>query len=179
MIKEIINNKDFKITSQRLTLVPATQDDAEIYYKKFNSNIAKYQISAPFNSITAASELLKNFSMFKKNGIHLILNIMNTDNIFIGSLEIYNLHTSSPEIGLWISEEYQNKGYAYESILAFINFIKKNSDITEIIYEADIRNINSIKLVKKLKAIKQNFHIVKNDIGKELKLNQYLLVISR
>lgn len=176
MIKEIINKNDFMINTRNLKLVPVTINDAPLYFKEFSPEITEYQISAPFENIESAKKLIKEFNNYKAEGIHLILTILNKNNVFTGSLEIYNLNTKTPEIGLWICKKYQRKGYAFESILGLVNFLKNNSLLYDgIYYEADIRNISSIKLAEKLGAVKESFHIEKNDLGVELKLNKYII----
>lgn len=173
MIRELINRNDFCITTKRLHLIPLNHQYINDYYEEFNSEITKYQYPDPFTSIEAAKEFLTNFIQLRKEGIALVCVILDMNWVFIGSVEVYHMHTSTPEIGIWISQKYQSRGYGFEAIKGIIDYIKDNGNIDYFIYEADYRNYESAKLINKLKGEKHGHKDVISDGGKQLKLDVY------
>lgn len=173
MLRELINREDFCIITKRLRLVPLNYEYINEYYKEFNSEITRYQYPEPFISIEATKEFFTNFIELRKEGIVLVCIIIDMKGAFIGSVEVYHIHTSTPEIGIWISQKYQSKGYGFEAIKGIINYIKANEKIDYFIYEADCRNNDSAKLINKLNGEKQGHKDVISDSGKELKLDIY------
>lgn len=173
MLRELINKNDFCITTERLRLVPLMYEYISEYYEEFNSEITKYQYPEPFASIEATKEFFTNFIQLRKEGIVLVCVIVDMNGVFIGSIEVYHIHTSTPEIGIWISQKYQSMGYGFEAIKGVMEYIKANEKIDYFIYEADYRNDESTKLINKLKGEKQGHKDVKSDSGKQLKLDIY------
>lgn len=92
---------------------------------------------------------------------------------------MHGLSEDCPELGVWIIDSAQNKGYAYDALNAVLNYVCSNYHKTEFYYEADIRNIGSIKLLHKFgdkyEIIKQDLEEVVTESGKELKLQGYVL----
>ena len=75
-----------------------------------------------------------------------------------------------------------DKGYAYDALNAVLNYVCSNYHKTEFYYEADIRNIGSMKLLQKFgdkyEIIKQDLEEVVTGSGKELKLQGYVLKLK-
>ena len=92
---------------------------------------------------------------------------------------MHGLSEDCPELGVWIIESAQNKGYAFDALNAVLNYVYLNYHKTEFYYEADIRNIGSMKLMQKFgdkyEIIKQGFEEVVTESGKELMLQGYVL----
>lgn len=173
MIKNIISRDDFVIDTDRLRMSPIEKSYAEILLREFDSGITKYQYPDPYKDIEEVYKFIDSAEEERLQGRNLILTIENRDNEFIGNIEIYGLHTSSPEIGLWIKRDKQHQGYGMEAIKAVMDFCKKNMTINYFIYEADKRNPDSIHLVDKLGGIKKEFNEYKTDSGKVLQLDLY------
>lgn len=172
-IKEIINNPEFKIETSRLEIVPISEKYAYDYFIEFDAEITKYQYAEPFKTLESTKEFIADFTELKKRGTNLVCCILDKENNFIGSIEIYRLDTKTPEIGLWIRKSEQRNGYGYESIIAVINFFQKHMDIDYFIYESDRRNPNSIKLVEALGGVEVGFNQTESNGGNILELNIY------
>lgn len=72
-------------------------------------------------------------------------------------------------------KEFQQRGYAYE---ALSNVIKKVNDDYEkewYLYEADIRNTGSMRLVERFTYRKVDMDEFTTETGKELKLQRYII----
>ena len=149
------------------------------YYKGFNSEITKYQWPDPFESIDDAKGLLLDFLDEMKKGKTLIYSVVSPDGTFFGSVEMHGLTGDCPEVGVWIVESAQKKGYAYEALKTLLDYARTEYHKTEFYYEADNRNIGSTKLLHKFEGeyeiIKQDLEECITDSGKELKLQGYVL----
>lgn len=175
MVKEIINQNEFSITTKRLTITPVDIEDAEVYFKEFTEEIAQYQYPEPFCNVEATKKFIGDFTWAKEEGLHLVCSIFNEMQDFVGSIEIYRLNNSWPELGIWICKEYQRQGYAYEALKGVITFFKGHLPLKGFIYEADRRNPSSIQLVQKLQGEQIGYQEVHSDGGQVLELMKYAI----
>ena len=104
----------------------------------------------------------------------LLFAIVDTGDKFVGSVEMHGLSDDCPELGVWIIESEQGKGYAYEALKYILDYAHRKYGKTEFFYEADVRNAGSNKLLSKLA---DDYEIealdteeLVTDSGKELKL---------
>lgn len=166
------------IQTDRLIITPFDLKSLKDYYGGFDADITKYQYPDPFTTEEGARELLQSFINLMNQGEMFFLTIFTKDNQFVGSIEVHGLKEEQPELGLWIKKEFQQRGYAYE---ALSNVIKKVNDDYEkewYIYEADIRNTGSIKLVEKFTYRKDGIDEFTTETGKELKLQRYIIKLK-
>ena len=167
------------LQTERLILEPFDMKYLKDYYENFNSEITKYQWPDSFETIDDAKTLLEDFVKEMKEEETLFYSILNLDGAFIGSAEVHGLSEECPELGIWISENEQKKGYAYEALSIVLDYACKNYHKKAFFYEADIRNEGSTKLLQKLEnqfeILKQGLEEITTDSGKELKLQGYVL----
>ena len=111
----------------------------------------------------------------------LLFSILSKNDDFIGSVEIHGLTEDCLELGIWIIESQQIKGYAYEALNEVLTYVHSKYDKSEFYYEADIRNTGSIKLLRKFnekyEIIEQRFERLTTDSRKKLELQGYILRI--
>lgn len=170
------DNKNYiNIRGNRITITPVKIEDSPIYYKEFNEEITKYQFAKPFESIDEAKSLINNFIELRHENISEMLIIRDELNNFVGSIEVYNLHSEYPEVGIWICKEKRNKGYGKEALDIIKDHLYENNGIKGLIYEADIRNEPSLKLIQKFNNLKMDYNEVTEN-GKTLKLEKYILI---
>lgn len=154
------------IQTERLIITPFDLISLKDYYEGLDADITKYQYPDPFTTEEDARELLQSFINLMNQGEMLFLTIFTKNNQFVGSIEVHGLKENQPKLGLWIKREVQQRGYAYE---ALSNVIKKvNDDYKKewYIYEADIRNTGSIKLVEKFTYRKDGIDEFTTETGK-------------
>ena len=167
------------IKSERISIVPFEMKYLNNYFSGFDAEITKFQWPDPFESIEDARYILQEFLNEMGREETLLFSILSKNDDFIGSVEIHGLTKDCPELGIWIIESQQNKGYAYEALNAVLAYVRSKYDKTEFYYEADIRNIGSIKLLRKFEEkyeiIEQGFERLATDSGKELELQGYIL----
>ena len=167
------------IKSERINIVPFEMKYLSHYFNGFNAEITKFQWPDPFESIEDAKSLLQDFLNEMGREETLLYSIFSKNDDFFGSVEIHGLTEDCPELGIWIIESEQNKGYAYEALNAVLDYVRSKYNKAEFYYEADIRNIESIKLLhkfdEKYEIIEQGFEEVTTDYGKDLELQGYIL----
>ena len=167
------------IVCDRIHIVPFDMKYLKDYCDGFNAEITKFQWPDPFESIEDARTILQGFLNEMANEEALLCSLLSKDDAFIGSVEIHGLTENCPELGIWVIESEQGKGYAYEALNAFLNYVRLKYRKTKFYYEADVRNVGSIKLLHKFDAkyeiVEQNFEETTTNSGKKLKLQGYVL----
>ncbi len=170
------------MSKDKISIVPFDMKYLDDYYNGFNTEITKYQWPDPFNQVNDAKALLQDFLDEMQRGETLFFSILSKKGNFLGSVEMHGLSGDCPELGVWIIESEQKKGYAYEALSAILNYARSNYHKTGFYYEADIRNIGSLKLLQKFEdkyeIIKQELEEAVTDSGKELKLQGYVLKVK-
>lgn len=169
------------IISEQVNIVPFEMKYLNDYYGGFNAEITKYQWPDPFESIENAKSMLQEFLNEMKRGETLLFSVLSKSDTFLGSVEVHGLVEDCPELGIWITEAEQNKGYAYEALNAVLDYVCSKYGKVKFLYEADIRNIHSTKLLHKFdgkyEIIEQGFERLTTDSGKELEMQSYILKV--
>ena len=167
------------IKSERINIVPYEMKYLNDYFSGFNAEITKFQWPDPFESIEDAKSMLQEFLDEMDRKETLFFSILSENDEFLGSVEVHGLIGDCPELGIWIIESEQNKGYAYEALNLVLDYVRSNYDKAEFYYEADIRNPGSIKLLRKFdekyEIIEQGLERLTTDSGKKLELQGYIL----
>ena len=162
------------MTNRKIRIIPFDMKYLEDYYKNFNEEITKYQWPDPFETIEDARALLQDFLDEMEKEETLVFAVVDTDERFVGSVETHGLSDECPELGVWIIESEQGKGYAYEALKYILDYANSKYGKTEFFYEADVRNTGSNKLLSKfadsyeIEALDTEELVT--DSGKELKL---------
>ena len=137
------------MTMKRIKVIPFDMKYLEDYYNNFNEEITRYQWPDPFESIEYARALLRDFLDEMNREETLLFAIVDTGDKFVGSVEMHGLSEDCPELGVWIVESEQGKGYAYEALKYILDYAHRKYGKTEFFYEADVRNTGSNKLLSK------------------------------
>lgn len=170
------------IICDRINIVPFDMKYLKDYYDGFNTEITKFQWPDPFENIEDARSTLQGFLNEMDRGEALLCSLLSKDDSFIGSVEIHGLTEDCPELGIWVIESEQGKGYAYEALNAFLDYVHSKYGKIKFYYEADIRNVGSIKLLHKFdtkyEIVEKNLETLTTNSGKQLKLQGYLLRVK-
>ena len=160
--------------ARKIRIIPFDMKYLEDYYKYFDEEITKYQWPDPFENLEDARNLLQGFLDEMGKEETLIFAIVDDEERFVGSVEMHGMTETCPELGVWIIEPEQGKGYAFCALKYILQYAYEKYGKTEFFYEADVRNVGSKKLLAKLsdgydiKALETDEHVT--DSGKELKL---------
>ena len=159
--------------SPRLLIRPYCSADLVEYYHAFNKEITKYQYPDPFPSLEAAQELLDDFVLQMNRGEMLELVLLSPSGEFLGSMEAHGLKEQAPELGIWLKAEAQGQGYGYEALSRLIAYLNETGKYPYYIYEADRRNLPSIRLARKFSCTQAGYQEITTDSGKQLCLQEY------
>lgn len=163
------------IWTDRLIIAPFDLKYLKDYCEGFDADVTKYQYPDPFATEADAQEMLQSFITLMNQREMLFLSVFTKDNQFIGSVEVHGLQEKQPELGIWIKREFQKNGYAYEALNNVIKMVNDDFQKEWHVYEADIRNKGSMKLVEKFLYRKEDFDEFTTETGKELKLQRFII----
>ena len=162
-----------RIHTQRLVIEPFRPAFLEDYYREFTAEVTQYQYPDPFSDLEAARRVLSGFLEDMDRGEMLELVILSREGEFLGSAEVFGLREEAPEIGLWLKPTVQGKGYGYEALRAVVDYLNSLKKYRYYIYEADVRNVPSLRLIEKFRHEKGEGQKVTTERGKELVLQSY------
>ena len=162
-----------EIRTQRLVLRPYEPAFLEDYFQEFTEEIVKYQYPDPFPDMEAAGQALSGLARDMEAGDMLELVILSQSGEFLGSAEVFGLREEDPELGLWLKSAAQGAGYGYEALRAVVDYLNGLGKYRHYIYEADVRNIPSLRLAEKFRFEKGELQEVATESGKKLVLQVY------
>ena len=165
--------------SEGIRVVPFNMKYLNDYFSGFDAEITKFQWPDPFESIEDARSTLQGFLDDMDRRETLLFAILSESDEFLGSVELQGLSADCPELGIWMKQAAQHKGYAYEALSSVLDHARSAYGKTAFYYETDIRNTGSMKLLRKLEAtyeiIEQGLEECTTDSGKKLALQGYIL----
>jgi RimJ/RimL family protein N-acetyltransferase len=147
--------------SERLILRPILLEDTEKLFE-YRSRVRdnEYQSFVP-TSIEEVREFIQKCSQefnVSDTWFQLVI-IIKEDNNLIGDIGVHFIDDEQVEFGITLNKEFQNNGYAFEAITYLFDILFNQFNKHRITASVDPRNINSIKLLKKLKMRKEAHHI--------------------
>ncbi|MCR8968231.1 GNAT family N-acetyltransferase [Streptococcus zalophi] len=165
----------FLINTDRLIIKALDESFFEEYKKEFNDDITKLQWPESFDSLDSAKEILNQFisDMNEEKMYELVL--LDRSGEFVGSVEVFDIKTKTPVLGIWIKKSKQGLGYAYEALRALIDYLNNLEKYDYYIYDVDVRNISSIRLVEKFNFEKKKYEEVETPSKKKLYLQTYFI----
>lgn len=167
------------IHTEGINVVPFEMKYLLDYYYEFNHEITKFQWPDPFETSDNAKDMLQIFLNEMEKEETLLFSILSKNDKFLGSVEVHGLTGECPELGVWIIETEQKKGYAYKALNEVLNYVITKYGKDSFFYEADIRNIASTNLLRKFEKeyeiIEHRFEKSTTDSGKVLELQGYIL----
>ncbi len=104
-----------------------------------------------------------------QKGVKVEMIILDQDNQFHGMVSLRGLDTDTPEVGLWIKQESQNKGIAKRAMQILFDELSKKLNSKSVVYDADKNNVGSNKL-----ALALDFKFQKEFVDNGVVLNRYL-----
>lgn len=133
-----------KIETERLAIQPLRIGDRKTMYLVLNdfenSEYRLYDYRPP----TELEKIEKLINYWARSGRYFTVSLKN-ENKAIGFISL-----DGDEIGFNIKSEYKRKGYGYEALTAFIEYMSQKRRIKHFTAQAALENIPSVKLLKKL-----------------------------
>jgi len=165
-----------ELISKRLILKPITSAAAHDIFLHFTHEITFYMYPKPpqdlDETISFINKSIKNY----ENNEEIVFVASHKDtHEFLGLMGIHEIHTKTPEVGLWLKKDAHGHHYGLEGIEAIIGYAKKELDYDYIVYNCDMRNIASRNIAESLSGIPIKTYKETNLSGKELHYVQYFI----
>ena len=168
----------FTLKTERLTIRPFTHLFLADYYREFTEEITKYQYPDSFPNLETANSVMSGFVSSMERGDMLELIILTQDEEFLGSMEVFGIREETPELGLWLKSAAHGMGYGYEALKGMLDELDATKKYKHYIYEADVRNVPSTRLVEKFQHEKGGREDITTETGKKLMLQTYRIFSS-
>lgn len=156
-----------KIETERLTLKPANTDDSEFFLELYNMpKFIKFIGDRNLRTKEDAENYIRNrfLPQFEKLGFGNYVVILKEENKKIGAVGIFEREgLDILDIGFSFFEEYEGKGFAYESASKLRDFAKQNFGIEKLSAITVKDNFSSQKLIEKLGLKFQKFVTLPNE----------------
>lgn len=164
------------LTTERLVIRRYTLGDIQDYFEIFgNPNISKYDEFEPIDIAAAEANIYEILDWYK-NSFHeqsFAVELPATKKA-IGCLYYIITEKSEICIGYHFHESYHGKGYAAESVKAYVDWLSDQAE-GQIIAISDPENISSIKLLEKIGFEFVRQQVVKNKLNKIVEERVYTL----
>lgn len=149
------------LQTERLELKQVSVQWLEEIFAENKGNVSRYFYK--FELLGDLQTWINENRREQKDGRKLEMVILNSDSKeFLGMVSLQKLNIF-PELGIWIKESAQGKGYAKEAVLNLINWYKLNFGPEEKIrYLAENTNFASISLARSLR-IEEKGEVVNAD----------------
>jgi len=142
---------NFKLETERLIIRPFNLDDAAAMYElNTDPDVLMYTGDKAFNSMAEVEDLINNYTQFEQYRIGRFTVLQKSDNEYVGWCGLNYNENGQVDLGYRFIKKYWGLGYATESAFANLNYGFVDLDLDEIIARADIHNIASINVMKKL-----------------------------
>ena len=149
--KDILCNKQIIIENDRLQIVRMNQSMYyDVYKNSQDDNNRKFVPDEVFNSLEEASEVVNQIinSYDNEEGPFVYAVLRKKDNANLGYVQLIKIEEGW-EIGYHIAEIYTGNGYATEAANLFLDYIKNNTNLKQIIGIALASNKASRRVLEK------------------------------
>lgn len=170
----MIDLKSIVIESERLKLIPTSEDYAEDIFREFTDEITKFMMARTPQKIEETLDFIKSSRKKMEKGEELQVVILNkATGEFIGHGGIRKLKTTSPELGIWIKKSAHGQKFGREAVKALKEWAEKNFKYKYLEYPVDKKNIPSRKIAESLGGIVERELKKKNMTGNILDEVEY------
>ena len=149
--KDILQNKSVIADNDKLQIVKMNQSMYyDVYKNSQDDNNRKYVPDEVFDSLEEASEVVNQIinSYDSEDGPFVYAVIRKKDSANLGYVQLVKIEEGW-EIGYHITEIYTGNGYATEAVNLFLNYIKNNTSLKQIIGIALAANKASRRVLEK------------------------------
>jgi len=154
-----------KLVTKRLTIRPIKPEDKnEVFEYRSDREVNKYQGWIPANLPEVETFIGKLSGHINEPGTWFqFVIIENEIQKIIGDLGIHFIDKEGKqaEIGITLNKDFQNKGYATESVKKVIDYLFKDLNKHRIIASVDPENKNSIRLLERI-GFRKEAHFVES-----------------
>lgn len=176
-MEQPFTDDNYTIVTPRLVLTPFSEQYAEENFEAFTEEITRYQYPAPYQDIDQVYANIWMFNMERFNGDGAIFDIATPDGTFVGQTDIHGIGEETPEVGVWICKQQQQKGYATEALTALMVDFSQQIGSNAFLYSVDRRNLPSLRLLHRFTAKYVDYEELFSDDGRKLQLEKYIITL--
>ena len=143
--------EDFKIESERIVLVPISQEYKEVIFREFTDEITLYMFPSTPKEISETEEFIRATLEKVQKKEEIVTVILKKENSeFLGCCGLHRIDTKTPEIGIWLKKGAHGYKYGQEAIHALKDWADKNIDYDYLIYPVVKENTASRRVPESL-----------------------------
>lgn len=136
--------------NQTLFFRKITAEDAPLLQRHFTPEVGKYLSIDSFAHPLLVAEYIRQSQLEMQQGSCLVLLAFEKlEKEFVGCVTLNDINQHTAEVGLWVSEEQQGKGYGATMLQQVLAIITESIPTTEVIYTVEKENQRSINLCEK------------------------------
>ena len=142
---------DVVIESERLRLLPTSEDFTREVFHNFTAAISEYMFPAPPSAIEETLQFLRGVRQAILDGTELQVVILSLeDEAFLGHGGLHHINTRTPELGIWLKLDAHGEGFGREAVTALCGWALENLEFDYLRYPVDRRNIPSRRIPESL-----------------------------
>jgi [ribosomal protein S5]-alanine N-acetyltransferase len=140
-----------QIDGERIMLKPISMEYAEIIFHEFTSTVTKYMYPKPPEAISETENFIQEAMQQQVEGTDLVLLILSRlTSDFLGICGLHQVHTDTPEFGIWVKTSAHRNGFGREAIQTLKIWADRHLNYQYFVYPVDKRNIPSRKIPESL-----------------------------
>ncbi|OBY74681.1 GNAT family N-acetyltransferase [Acinetobacter gyllenbergii] len=135
--------------TSRLDLYRFEMDDLIDIYPCVTTTLTRYMAWEPAQSFAELEQIGQTWLIAETNHTdrHFVLR-NKQDQVFIGLIGVHHLDNPTPELGLWIREDYHQQGFAKEALFEVFKWASLHLSAQYFLYPVAIENQPSRKLAE-------------------------------
>jgi RimJ/RimL family protein N-acetyltransferase len=174
-----MNYSDITIETERLYLEPVSATYREDMFREFSPEVTTYMYPAPAKNISETDAFIALAQDQLQKGTDINLAILDKETKeYLGGGGIHNIHTPTPEFGIWIKKSAHGNMYGREAVHALKIWADSNLDAEYYTYPVDKRNIGSKKVAESLGGVIVKEYTETNMSGDTLDELEYHIPVS-
>lgn len=150
----LIANRDLRairIASQRLALAPFTEADVAEVFEAVTPGLTRFLAFEPSLSRDEFAREWRPWLPRMARGTDLYLVIRTAGSReFVGMVGLHGVGGPEPELGIWIKEPAQRRGYGREAVDAVIGWAVRRGDVDSFLYPVATENRPSRRIAERL-----------------------------
>jgi [ribosomal protein S5]-alanine N-acetyltransferase len=146
----LLNN--IKIESNRLLVVPISQDHDEIIFQEFTPEIRRYMVVKVAKTVEDTRSFILDSIQAQKEARDILFVALDKKNReLIGTVGLHaGKDGRSPGLGVWIKKDYHGKNVGTEAVEALCKWAEIHMEIEKYIFEVAKENMASRRIPEKL-----------------------------
>lgn len=168
---------NLRFETERLALVSMDARFREEHFANFSADVATYMYPRPAKNISETDATIADEIVRNKAGVDwmAVVTLRETGE-FLGCAVLIGLRNGTPELGIWIKQSAQGKGYGLEAVGGLIAWARENLTFEYLKYPVDRRNIASSRIPEHFGGTIHKEYRQLNQSGVELDLVEYRIV---